>query len=283
MLQWLPVTSTQIHHSSCTFISLHFCATSLDLLLAVVDLFQDRALLADGSHGNYSLKTLLGCSFCSVKWQSTAHQHQLRATSQWKNIHYWTDWHCKVTGRHVLKKNHLRFAIYNFTNTLLCYHTWAHHLSTQLGSFRFKISCFPSNYRGSHCFILSDHLPLSSLKTYLSKHVINVHCSENTYMTRGEKRGSLPIRQHSTGFAFMPLRVGLTVSLPTCLSASRLILSISHQTVCLWIKQLILHQDAVESTSGLWHVPVLCFRYVSSVQHQFKVVTVATVHSIDSE
>lgn len=79
MLQWLPVTLMEIHHTSCTFISLHFCATSLGLLLAKEHLLKFLLCQQVAAMEVTVLKTLLGCSFCAVKWHSSAtHPNQLK-------------------------------------------------------------------------------------------------------------------------------------------------------------------------------------------------------------
>lgn len=163
-----------------------------------------------------------------------------------KKIHYWTDWHCKccckVTGRHFFENkanppsiNHHRL---HQNPPLLAYKV--HHLTPH----------FLSSLR-SFCFLVVTGVPivfflwplwhcfLSSLKTCLSKNVVNMHSSENTYM-RGEKMGSLQIRQHSTG-------------LPSCLWESGLqsacqLVRLSH---CIFLKHHTKLYPSVNNTTNI--------------------------------
>lgn len=63
----------------CTFIAHNSVQHHWGLLLAAMNLFAN-VLLANSSLRSSSLKTLLGCSFCSLKWHSTTHLNKLRAT-----------------------------------------------------------------------------------------------------------------------------------------------------------------------------------------------------------
>lgn len=204
-----------------------------------------------------------------------------------------------------VKQFHLQLTITDFTKTLLCLHTQ----SIIWCPTSFKTSCFLWSYRGSHCF-LSPTTFDTFLYPLFKRACTNM--SSNAFFRehlQRRKDGQFTDQATLDWSAFMPLRVGFTVCLPNCSSVSPYFPKTSHQTVYLWIIQLILHQDTAEPPSRLLHPSSFYAKVqMSSVLHgatssilkacwaqdipgkkspvlsyDLKVVTVTTVHSIDSK
>lgn len=184
--QWVRSRHHEIHITFCTFISLHSCATSLCPLLAGCSvLVQAHAMLANSSYENYSVKTLLGCSFCSIKWQSTLifSTIQKETPGSEKKNNSLVNWLTlqvlfKVSGKTSSQENkknlHLQLTLADFTKALCpqCTESLCAAQKNTLSIICPTLDCLlllPYSKRGSlstHSFIFNF-----SLTIFTSKHV----------------------------------------------------------------------------------------------------------------